>query len=353
MGRNVAKIGEIEDYSIYKINGKEYRIRDFSEINTKEEAYFIGYLLGDGAYARRSKKKLEKISISSIEEYIIKFFKQYFQPDNNYRSRIPVNKTRNIVTETYSHIMPISSVLSDTFVKYQIMGLKEDRRFCELSSESLMKSYILGLIDSDGYVSYHYGFNSSEKDRKENDKRTVLKHAIGITHPATEMLVSLNLYLTKILGINGIVDKKSDEKCMIYRINSRPHIKVLIEWLYSDLPMCYNIDKKNKMISLLEILNTPIVNMNGVNRSASKSKETYRVNLTKDYLIGTFDNYDEAVKQRILSEIQYMDTVNTTQNYNSHSKQFEIKYINPQDNTINELHINLNKKITKFQKLSQ
>lgn len=351
MGRNVEKIGIDGEYSIYKINGVKYRIRDFKEITTKEESYMIGYLLGDGAFCKRSKKKLEKMTISSINEDIIKFFNEYFQPDNKYRSVIPENKTRNIVTTTHSHILPMSSVFSDLFIKYKIMGLKVDREFVELNSESLMKSYILGLIDSDGYVSYHYGFNSSNKNRKDTDK-TVLKHAIGITHPSSQMLKELNVYLNNTLGINGILDKKSGEKCMIYRINSRPHIKTFIEWLYSDLPSCYNVDKKNKMHTLLEILNTPLSNVNGVTKSNAKTKDAYKVKLTKDYLVGTFDSYDEAVKQRILAEIKYRNTVNTTQNYNPYTKQFEIKYINPQDNTTNTLHMNLQGEITKFEKLS-
>ena len=349
MGRNICKLKHGEDYSLYLVNGKEYRIRDFEEVNTKEEAYFIGYLLGDGSFSKHSPKKLEKLTITSVEEYIIQFFNNYFQPDNKYRSAMPVNNTRNIVATREAHIMPLSSVFTDVFCKYKIMGLKQDRRFVELENESLMKSYIIGLIDADGYVSYHYGFNSSDKNRKESDK-TILKHAIGITHPSTEMLIELNNYLNKTLGINGIIDKKSGEKCMIYRINSRMDIKVFIDWLYSDLPQIYNTNKYNKMMSLLGILNKPLIKVNGVRRSGAK-RETYISTVGHTVLIGTFDSYDEAVMQRLITEAKMFGELKNNLNYNPHTQTFQITYINPQDSLTTYLEVSLDGQILQFTKL--
>lgn len=348
MGRNICKLNHGEDYSLYLVNGKEYRVRDFEEVKTKEDAYFIGYLLGDGAFSKRSSKKLEKLTITSVEEYIIQFFNKRFQPDSKYRSIIPINNTRNIVATKEAHIMPLSSIFTDVFYKYNIMGLKQDRRFVELSNESLMKSYIMGLIDADGYVSYHYGFNSSNKNRKESDK-TILKHTIGVTHPSTEMLIGLNNYLNKTLGINGIIDKKGNEKCMIYRLNSRMEIRVFIDWLYSDLPQIYNIDKYNKMISLLDILNRPLVKVSGVRRSSAK-KESYISTVGHNILIGTFDSYDKAVKQRLITEAKMFGELKYNLNYNSHTQTFQVTYLNPQDNLTTFIEVDLQGNILQFYK---
>jgi hypothetical protein len=341
MGRNVLKLKHGDDYSVYKINGSEYRIRDFNTVSTNEEAYVIGYLLGDGAFSKRSPKKLEKLSVSSIDEYIIKFFNEYLQPDNKYRSHIPINKTRNIVTDKLSHVLPISSVFTEVFIKYGIMDTKENRRFVDLGSEELMKCYIRGLIDSDGYISYHYGRNSSTKGVGE---KNTLKHTIGITHPCTKMLEDLNTYLNKTVGINGILAQKPKEKCMIYRINKCRDIKALIGWLYSCDLQAYNVDKKNKMLSFLDIVNQPTTGVIGVNRSNAK-KETYRVTVRHNVIIGTYSDYDEAVYNRLLGEIKYMDTLTQNLNYNPLTQTFQLNYINPQDNLPTFIEVSLSGEI--------
>lgn len=223
-----------QHFEEYTIAGKKYRLHLFDKIEKEEESYLLGYLLGDGGYNKPTHKRNARMFVSSINEDIIKFFNEYFQPDNSYDSRIPINNKRpNIKTETLSHRMTFSSKFTPIFDKYGILGVKEDRTYHNIKKDK-MNSFLLGLFDADGYITWGH--------RKDRDR---LWANWGITHPSLKMLEKLQRFLLEELQVPTSIAPKGNEKCYILRTGSRLMIMKIMDYIYMNKPIVYNVDKFN------------------------------------------------------------------------------------------------------------
>jgi hypothetical protein len=227
----------------YHINGKTYRLHLFDNIETREQAYLIGYLMGDGNFQnkeRSKKKRKSRMSIGSIEKDLITSIRDHFCPDTPISSRIPVNKTRNIKSNTESHRFTFSSKYSDTFEKYGLLDFKENRRIVNIPKK-FMRYFILGLFDADGHISYG----------RRKDRNRLWAH-IGITHASFYVLTAVQNYLMNELNIASAVTERKDEKCFDLRFSSREKVADFIEYIYKDVPLFYNQTKKNNCLSYIK-----------------------------------------------------------------------------------------------------
>ena len=224
-------------FTEYTINGKIYRIREFDKLE-KEDCYFLGYLLGDGGFNKPTHKRNARMFVSSINEDVVEWMKNRYQPDNSIDSRIPVNKTRNIKTNKTSYRTTFSSKLTPYFKKHGILGLKKDRTYHHIPKVH-MRSFILGLLDADGYITWGH-----RKDRNR------LWCNIGFTHQSYNALVKLQRFLELELNISSSVLPKSNEDCYILRFSSLKTTLQFLNWLYEEeyLPEHYNKNKYNKYI---------------------------------------------------------------------------------------------------------
>lgn len=222
----------------YAISGNTYKLHLFDKIETQEESYMLGYMLGDGGFNKETHKRNARMFVSSKDEYIVNYFKNYFQPDNSIDSRIPVNNTRPEIKSTeLSYRMTFSSKFTPIFKKYGILGIKEDRTFHNISKDK-MASFLLGLFDADGYITW-----GKRKDRNR------LWCNIGITHPSLKMLEKLQRFLLEELNITTAIALKGQENCYILRTGNMSMISNLIDFLYSNKPEIYNLRKYNNAIS--------------------------------------------------------------------------------------------------------
>lgn len=138
----------------YIINAKKYRLNIFNKLD-KNSAYLIGYLAGDGIYNQPTHKRLARMGVSSNNKSVIDWVKVNFTPDSTIDQRLPINKTRKIVSTNISYKITMSSKFSEAFKKYGILSLKKDR-VCVGISKKLFRNYLKGLIDSDGYFASGY-----------------------------------------------------------------------------------------------------------------------------------------------------------------------------------------------------
>jgi len=207
----------------YVINGKKYRLNIFDKLDCKD-AYLIGYLAGDGAFSKKTHKKHAKLTISSSNENVIKFIKKNYCPDSTYRSIIPINNKRNIISKKLSHILPLSSKFSETFKKYGILCLKKDRTFINISRKMFMY-YLRGLIDADG--------NISTGIRKDRDR---LWFKFQITHQSIKLLKAVQNLLNIEYNISTVITKRKDEDCFDLTISNRESLLVL----YKNIIDCNN-----------------------------------------------------------------------------------------------------------------
>jgi hypothetical protein len=223
----------------YVINNKKYRLNIFDSL-CPETAYLIGYLAGDGGFSKETHKKKSKLYVSSNDLKTIEWMKEKFCPDSTIGSKIPINKTRNIVSTNLSYTLSFSSLFSPTFKKYGILDIKENR-MCVNISKKLFKYYLRGLVDSDGHITC-----GRRKDRNR------IYGNLGITHGSEKLLKTIQLYLETELNISSSLSLRKTEKCWDLKVASLPKLKQFCEWISEDeLTPFYKKYQINKFKELL------------------------------------------------------------------------------------------------------
>ena len=224
----------------YSINNKIYRLNLFDKVENKEQAYLLGYLLGDGGFHKPTHKRNARLFVSSSEKYIIQHFQETYCPDSAIGQKIPVNTTRRIYSKKLSYTLNFSSKFSEMFNKYGLLSIKVDRDIINIPKR-FMKSYIHGLVDADG----HYSWGR----RKDRDR---LWCNFAITHQSLKSLVKVQKYLSEELGISSYINPRKDEKCLDLKLSKISDIVKVIEWLYTDTPKVFNTTKRDKALSFIE-----------------------------------------------------------------------------------------------------
>lgn len=330
-------------------NNKTYKFRDFNRIESNEDAYTVGYLLGDGGWL----KDKGQMSVTSTDKYIMEYFIKRYQPEHNLRSLIPVNNTRNIVSKIESHKMQFSTYFTPTFDYYGITELKPNRVYKNISKE-YMRAFILGFLDADGSVTCFMGTNGNGGLR--------FRTGITFTHPSRETLTNLKNYLKIELNVDSSLQYKKNENCSVLKISGNNDCYMFCKWINDIEIEILNERKLNKRHELInmydEISKSTVMSVDGIRIYERKNNSKYSPFVIIDGKYKTLelcDRYDDAVRIRFENMCFYFDKIkkNGLKNYNPYTKQFEIKYMNPQDDTINELHMNLQGEIIKFEKLSQ
>jgi hypothetical protein len=211
----------MENTKEYIINNKTFRLNLFDELDFNS-AYLIGYICGDGIYNKSTHKRQARMSVSSINEEVISWIAKNYCPDSTISKRIPVNKTRNIVSKNYSYRINMSSMFSKTFDKYGVLEIKENRRIVNISKK-LFKSYLKGLIDSDGHFS-----SGIRRDRNR------VWMNLGITHQSEQVLGYVQRFLHNELNISSFVNRRKDEDCLDLKMSNIESVIKLINWLYEE-----------------------------------------------------------------------------------------------------------------------
>lgn len=218
----------------YIINGKKVVVNLFDEIRDDNDAYLIGYLMCDGAYAANTHKRKHRISVSSTDTYIIDFFRDHYQPLTELRIKQPNdNKQAGIFGRRVYKSLTFSSLFSDKLEKYGVMNLKVNREIKGIPEEHFT-TFLLGMFDADGNISYGY-----RKDRNR------LWANFRITYPNKSVLETVSSFLASI-GICSSTSKKKDENCYVLTVAKVSSVKKLYEYIYRNKPDVYNTDKFNK-----------------------------------------------------------------------------------------------------------
>ena len=230
----------------YIINGKSYKLHIFDKISTPEEAYLIGYLLGDGGLnseKNNPKNRLNRIYVSSINKEVIEGFQKCFCPDNEISSKIPINKKRNIKTNKLSYTLHFSSKFSKSFNNFGILNIKKDRNFANIP-QKFMPDFLLGLFDSDGFISW-----GRRKDRNR------LWADIGIVHQSIKSLEKIQNFLSNKLNISSALKQKGTENCYLLRFSNREKVFEFVNYIYSSNSSIYNKEKKERAMQFIKEFN--------------------------------------------------------------------------------------------------
>lgn len=228
----------------YLINGKHYRLNVFEKIESKEQAYFIGYLAGDGGFNPPTYKRKARLYVSSSDKEIIEGFKTAFCPDSIINEKLPVNNTAgyNITTDKLSYTLNFSSKFEECFNKFGVLEKKPNRKLVNISKVN-MKYYLLGLFDSDGHLSFGH-----RKDRNR------LWTNFGITHQSFDILSKIQNFLMNELNVCSSVKQRKDENCMDLKFSKVESVLKVMMWLYEDPPEIYSKIKFERYQNLLKLM---------------------------------------------------------------------------------------------------
>lgn len=231
-----------KQFEEYHINGKTYRMHLFENIETREQAYLIGYLMGDGNFQNKNKskkKRKSRMGVGSIDKDLMEKMRDHFSPDTPINSRIPINKTRNIKSNRESHRFTFSSKFSDTFERYGLLDFKENRRVVNIPKK-FMRYFILGLFDADGHISWG----------RRKDRNRLWVH-IGFAHASFHVLTSIQNHLMNELNIASAVTERKDEKCFDLRFGNREKVAEYIKYIYANVPLFYSQVKYKSCMSYI------------------------------------------------------------------------------------------------------
>lgn len=166
----------------------------FSEIDTSNKAYVLGFICADGCIYKRSKKDSKtqgmlRVSLALKDEHILKDILRDMKSDN------PVSVYKRNKTQKYSSFSIVSQKIYDDLVK---LGVKEDKTW-DLDIEKVLSNvprkyigdFIRGYFDGDGSISM----------ARENP--TPSKTNVMITSPFSVASVFQEI-LSGLFGINAV-----------------------------------------------------------------------------------------------------------------------------------------------------
>lgn len=194
-----------------------------SNIDSKKIAYLIGFLAGDGAFCDGFGKRSHRMAITTTDMDVVNWISkniEYFSIDN---PKFTNNIESGIFAQQASYTKTFAVKYSEFFNKYGILCKKTERSYNNISKAD-MKHFMLGLIDSDGCISF--------TRRKDRDR---ISGKVSITHQSVMLLSKLQTFLAENLGIASTIKPKGTEKCFVFGFSKIEHIEKFCEWLYSDI----------------------------------------------------------------------------------------------------------------------
>lgn len=193
-----------------------------SPINSKEKAYLVGFILGDGFI---SDNEVVEINQATTHKDTIEFLSKIIN------GKIKEDKTFNKKKRVFPHVSVIKKIPK---IKMVLGGrLKSERHFPRVKEE-LMPYLVRGLFDTDGCFSF-----GVRKDRYR------LWVKIQFTHHL-KCLTGLQKFLLDKLNIASSVRIKSKERCYILDFNSIKNVLSFLSWLYQDTSFIPLKHKYNK-----------------------------------------------------------------------------------------------------------
>ena len=183
----------------------------FSEINTKEKAYILGYLLADGYINNSTLEFGCAIADKEILEFIAKELNANIRFDYTFDKksrRFP----RARITIGNKHI--IKDVLRYT------VGSKENKTFPRINKD-LQHYMLLGFFDGDGRLTW-----GKRKDRNRLWQKVNFTGSYKLLYAIQKLLQKLN--------ITSSLHPKGKENCYVLELASKEDVKKILSYVYGD-----------------------------------------------------------------------------------------------------------------------
>ena len=200
----------------------------FDTIDTKDKAYFLGFLYADGCVRKGTNGQFHfKLSLKDEEPIVL--FRKYLQ--SNKPIGVYKNSSKSYSQSTLYQIDYSSKITYDALVKW---GCVENKtfllKFPTFLHESLIPHFIRGYFDGDGTV---FICNSINKKRNELNNLPPNKQIYCGFSGTFDFLYGL-LQALKVDWKVLYKDKRKSTDCWQIRISSNCRSKIIYDYLYKD-----------------------------------------------------------------------------------------------------------------------
>lgn len=203
---------DLNCYNQYnRINYKD--VNYFNKIDTKEKAYIIGFLLGDGTISKNGHMLLS-VQLSDIE--ILEFIQQ--ELGCSVRTYNKYNKKQKLFPNAKIHIGN-RTLCRD--IKKLFGGRLKDERHIPIIKKELEPYLLQGFFDADGCITW-----GIRKDRDRIRQKVSFTSQYKLLEGIQNILIKNN--------ISTKIRPKSKEKCYVMEICSKKEVLKILDLIYSD-----------------------------------------------------------------------------------------------------------------------
>lgn len=198
----------------YNLNDKsKFKKTDnykFGKIDSKEKAYLLGFILAD---SHISDNNSVEISVSMQDKEVVEYLSRILNSNVSYDNIMDKKAKRFPRARTVKKIEDITKFIG---------GRRKEERHFPIVNKKYAKYLLQGLFDADGCITW-----GVRKDKKR------LWHKICITSQLN-ILIGVQNFLNKTLGISTVVRPKGSEKCYIIEFANKEDVIKFLNYIYSD-----------------------------------------------------------------------------------------------------------------------
>jgi len=132
--------------------GRKIKINEnfFEEINNEEKAYWLGFIVADGAILRNNCLRIE---LSSKDHNHLEKFKNSLQSDHDIKISTKYDEKYSKFKRKYSRIQIKSKKIKNNLFTYGIIQNKSSKTFFPDIRKDLIPHFVRGYYDGDGWIS--------------------------------------------------------------------------------------------------------------------------------------------------------------------------------------------------------
>ena len=202
----------------------EFNQNYFSQIDSEEKAYFLGFIYADGYNCPNKHTRYMQIEIQCRDDYILKQFASMLQ----YKGSIGTTyhkSSHSSIKKPYSRLRVFSKILSEDLLKLGVSGDKtRELQWPKFLDKSFIGPFLRGLSDGDGYI--------------RSDFEATIKRYGWCMVSSLSMCNSLQIFLHT-LGVSSQVEQKASkiDKNLIYgriMISGGTNVEKFLRFIYAD-----------------------------------------------------------------------------------------------------------------------
>nr|WP_290224194.1 LAGLIDADG family homing endonuclease [Trichocoleus desertorum] len=209
----------------------------FKEIQSEEQAYFLGWMVADGSI--HPSLECIEITLSSVDTSILQQFRKSLQTLKPLEFIKDKESNLSRKTGNFTRLVVHSVELVKDLAKYGVVRNKSDKTFYPLliDDSQIHSAFMRGLLDGDGCVSWGPKFHS----------RTC--HWLG----TQELLVGVAAHLERFAGVSHREPGLTSHHRYLHRLNyySKADLNKIYEFLYGNASADLWLERKRVKLETL------------------------------------------------------------------------------------------------------